>query len=102
MIKITSKKGLIERARALSALNLNLRADSDTIVSQLSNVEDYDGINVQGAAQILKNDMKNIMDSANQISDIISEYANGIENYIDTDDLKRFDGVDNLTTKSID
>lgn len=75
--EISSKSELAALATELSNQILELAASVDSLMSSISSAADYDGINVTGAANIIKLNLEIILADLEIVSSNILFYRNG-------------------------
>ena len=84
--QIKSKSELASMAANLDEIKNTLKEDSENLKSNLSNMENYDGIDVVGPGKILANNIDNVMSDLDTVSTNIKNYASAIIGF-DIDDF---------------
>ena len=83
--EVSSKTELAALATKLSTQATELTASVDALVSAIGSASDYDGINVTGAANILKSNLETILADLEVVAANILAYSNELNN-LDTND----------------
>lgn len=94
--EVSSKTELAALATKLSTQATELTASVDALVSAIGSASDYDGINVTGAANILKSNLETILADLEVVSANILAYSNELNN-LDTNDMELQDAMDEAT-----
>ncbi len=84
--EIKSKTELASLASNLDDLTTDLKSDSEDLKSNLSNVENYDGIDVVGPGKILASNIENAVSDLDTVSTNIKNYASAVIGF-DVDDF---------------
>ncbi len=94
--EVSSKTELAALATKLSTQATELTASVDALVSAIGSASDYDGINVTGAANILKSNLETILADLEVVAANILAYSNELNN-LDTNDMELQDVYDEAT-----
>lgn len=94
--EVSSKTELAALATKLSTQATELTASVDALVSAIGSASDYDGINVTGAANILKSNLETILADLEVVAANILAYSNELNN-LDTNDMELQDAMDEAT-----
>ncbi len=89
--EIKSKTELASLASQLETLKSTLKSEGDNLKSKLSNITNYDGIDVSGPGNVLASNLDNILADLEAVSGNIKNYSLSVINF-DVDD---FNSVEN-------
>ncbi len=95
--EISSKSELDSLAGKLETEVLQLTSDVSTLKTKLSNISNYDGINVSGAANTLKTNLTNLSSDLEAIAASIKLYSTTL-NAFDVDDFSTTDVENDINT----
>lgn len=90
ILEVGSKTELESMAEKLEAEVIQLTSDVSSLKIKLNNISNYDGINVSGAANTLKNNLTNLSSDLEAIATSIKLYSATLNNF-DVDDFKSTD-----------
>lgn len=92
VVKITSKDELQAMAGKLKDVSAQLTSETASIIGNLSEMEDFDGINISQAATTIQSNLKSISGEMEMLALNFSNYATDIKN-LDTYDFKVNEGT---------
>lgn len=92
VVRITSKDELQSMAGKLKDVSFQLTSETASIIGNLSEMEDFDGINISQAATTIQSNLKSISGEMEMLALNFSNYATDIKN-LDIYDFKVNEGT---------
>lgn len=94
VVEVASKEELQIMSSKLKNASEQLTSEASVIIGNLSEIEDYDGINISSAAQAIENNLRSISSGIETLSSKLTNYVVDIKEF-DTYDLKSDDEEEN-------
>ena len=94
VVEVASKEELQIMSSKLKNASEQLTSEASVIIGNLSEIEDYDGINISSAAQAIENNLRSISSGIETLSSKLTNYVADIKEF-DTYDLKSDDEEEN-------